>query len=129
MTPSISRPSTASTIEDIQTRPAPLQRNTDAPELLDSTSYFAFRNHVFATFRAKVKPLSPADTKALAEEDHVFSMHAGDPFFDAVMFARASVPMTVLSVCFMGCRGLGSWSLVCLDAVFDVVAGAPRTYT
>jgi hypothetical protein len=102
MTPSISRPSTASTIEDIQTRlsaleqrhdtrfthPAPLQRKTDAPELLDSTSYFAFRNHVFATFRAKVKPLSPADTKALAEADHVFSVHAGDPLFDAVMFRK-----------------------------------------
>ena len=101
MSPSTNRPSVDSTIEEFQARlsalenrqntqstyPAPYQRETDALEL-DSTSYFARRNLFFATFRAKVKLLSPADTKTLAEEEHVFSVHAGDPLVDAVMFSK-----------------------------------------
>lgn len=64
---------------------APLEREIEGLELT-SASYFEIRNRSFAAFRAKVKTLSQADSKLLAQDS--VSVHCGDPLVDAIMFRK-----------------------------------------
>jgi hypothetical protein len=87
---STERPSFEQTMDEMHTQLSNLEREIDILDLANTTT-FTLCNRFFATFRAKVKPLSPADRNTLADDYHhnyISIPSGGDPLLDAVMFRK-----------------------------------------